>query len=584
MRILDPKLERIAVCAGTGPVGVRSVADQRLLAALPASTNLTAHYAVWSPDGRFLGVKRDYGTDGQRADWEIWDTTPTSTRRILLLRDVPFGAISFHPRRSWLLAGKRNGTVTLWDLKQGTELGQFSLNGHPTLLRFAPNGKRYAAVCQQGNKFICSVRGLTNGSPLSSHVFTHTIYDFAWEPGGHWLAVPELSGEVSAVDAQSGKARLLGRHKAQAVSAVFSPDGTYLFTGGWERELICWDAHARHRMFTVRLNSYHTQISADGRRCAVLTQSAVQLHTLERPALSREFAEELGGARNRAAFSSDGRWLAASGGKRLVVWDLNSDGPGALPGVARNTHLSFTQNGELFASRPGSNFRWRVTQGTNGMGPNLERIQLAKPAGFISLSVVSNGVITTSTNGSKLATFDRLPKDENSWTPTIAGLGGVSPDERWLGLYRSFSPDLYIHRLPGLECVTRLGNQGPISRFEFSPAGDELAVASRRGVEFWSTVTWQRIRQLTNYTGIIYSPDARTIWLTTDYRTAGLYDARTAELLLPLPPNVLPLAVSADGRHLAASVDQQRVQVWDLVAVRERLRELGLDWTNDTLR
>jgi WD40 repeat protein len=104
------------------------------------------------------------------------------------------------------------------------------------------------------------------------------------------------------------------------------------------------------------------------------------------------------------------------------------------------------------------------------------------------------------------------------------------------------------------------------------------AVSSRGGVEFWSTTNWQRTRHLTNFTSVLYSPDARTFWLSTDYRTAGLYDARTAEPLLPLPVNTLPLALSPDGRHLAVSVDMRRVQVWDLAEVGQRLRELGLDW------
>jgi fructose-1,6-bisphosphatase/inositol monophosphatase family enzyme len=42
----------------------------------------------------------------------------------------------------------------------------------------------------------------------------------------------------------------------------------------------------------------------------------------------------------------------------------------------------------------------------------------------------------------------------------------------------------------------------------------------------------------------------------------------------------LPLAVSADGRYLAVSVEAQRLQVWDLAALREQFRALGLDWTD----
>jgi hypothetical protein len=103
-------------------------------------------------------------------------------------------------------------------------------------------------------------------------------------------------------------------------------------------------------------------------------------------------------------------------------------------------------------------------------------------------------------------------------------------------------------------------------------------VVSRAGNEFWSTTTWQRTRHLTNFTGILYSPDARTFWLSTAYRAGGLHDARTAEPLLPLPPNTLPLALSPDGRDLAVSVNARYVQVWDLVEMRQQLRGLGLDW------
>src|ERR1051325_11024742 len=168
-----------------------------------------------------------------------------------------------------------------------------------------------------------------------------------------------------------------------------------------------------------------------------------------------------------------------------------------------------------------------------------------------------------------------------AWKPTADGLNGASPDERWLGMFRSYTPHLYVYRLPGLELVARLTNGASIGQFEFSPRGDELAVSTRGGVEFWNTATWQRVRHLTNFTTLLYSSDPRTFWLTTDFRTAGLHDAQTAELLLPLPQGTLPLVLSPDGRHFAASVDLRHVQVWDLVEVRNQLRALGLDWSDN---
>jgi hypothetical protein len=68
------------------------------------------------------------------------------------------------------------------------------------------------------------------------------------------------------------------------------------------------------------------------------------------------------------------------------------------------------------------------------------------------------------------------------------------------------------------------------------------------------------------------------VWLTRDQRTAGLYEARTLKPLLMLPIGTLPLALSADGRRLAVSVDMRRLQVWDVPALRAELAKLGLNW------
>jgi len=311
----------------------------------------------------------------------------------------------------------------------------------------------------------------------------------------------------------------------------------------------------------------------------------LQFHSFEQPRLTREFAEDLGGGRNYAAFSPDGRWLAARGDQRLVVWDLAGDGAGAVVDEAGGVRLSFAPSGELFASREESLpertsecFRWRVLAGTNGGAPILQRLPMSKPPDFVSLSLVSTGAMLTTMKGSKVVGYDQLVGGEGTWHATKNGLNEVSPNERWLGIFRSFTPHLYIYGLPGFEPVAKLTNEARISLFQFSPDGDEIAVSSRAGVEFWSTTNWQRVRHLTNFTGVLYSSD-RTFWLYTRFRSASLHDARTLEPILPLPVGTTPLALSQDGRLLATSVDARRVQVWDLVEVRAQLEAVGLDWS-----
>jgi WD40 repeat protein len=479
------------------------------------------------------------------------------------------------------VVGRAPATAAIWDLESGQEIARHQLAGDPIVVKFAPDGDSFAASIPRAGEWRIAVHRTADGAVRVSQGLINGVTELDWHPSGRWLGVPDQSGAVHLMDTETAEMRTLGRHKSNATMVEFSPDGRYLFSGGWDRELICWDARAMRRAFTIALDSYHLQLSSNGRQCAIQRQDGearVQLYTFERPA-HLELAEDLGGPRGFAAFSADGRWLAASGDERWVVWDLHGDGQGASMNGVEETRLSFAANCELFVNPRGGGSRWRVTAGTNEAAPvELARLDLPKPTGLFSLCLVSNGVVFTGTNGSRIATFDQIYRHDARWSRSISGLNGVSHDERWLAMFRPFSPELHVYRLSDFAPVTALTNRDRIRQFVFSPLGDEVAVACRKGVEFWSATTWQRTRHLTNFNGILYSPDARTLWLSTDYRASGLYDARTVEPLLPLPPNTIPLAVSPDGRYLAARVNSRHMQVWDLEEARRQLAGVGLDW------
>jgi WD40 repeat protein len=576
---LDPFFERVAVCRGEDSVEVRGVSDYRFLTVLPASTNLPIYSGEWSADGRFLAVKRDYFATGPRSELEVWEVA--GPQRVLLVHDIPASALAFHPRQPKIFAGRLEKAVAEFDLETGQEVRQLPLPETPLRLRFAPDGERFAALYRMPTGPMVAVHDATNGALLASQMFSNYMNTFEWDPHGHWLAVPDHSGAVRLMDAHTGETRLLGRHKAQAATVAFSPDGHYLVSGGWERELIFWNVGKMERAFTVALDKYILQFRDDGRECALMArpEMRVVLHAFELPAGCREFEEDLGTRLLNAAFSPDGRWLAASGQKRLGLWDLASHGPAALSEEGREARLFFTPDGsELLASGDEGAFRWRIVPATNTSSVVvLQPIAFQKADGFISFCVGSNNVVWTTSQGSRLTGLPAGVGD-GPWVPTVAGINGASRDGKWLAIHRPFSAKLHIHRLPSLGPVAKLDNRANILNFEFSPLGEEVAVASARRVEFWSTLTWARTREITNFMGVLYSPDARTMWLTRDYRTAGLYEAQTLEPLLPLPVGMLPLALSPDGQHLAVSVDAHRLQVWDLAEVRERLRELGLDW------
>lgn len=588
---LNPAFDLIAVCRGRGPVEIRSVSDNRVLSSLPASTNLAAHVGTWSRDGRFLAVKRDHDVAGRYATMEVWEVA--AARRVLLLRDVTWGAVSFHPHLPQIMARLRGGTAAVWNLDTSNELRRFTLPTAATHLKHSPDGKKFVAVHDRPGAGVVSVHDAADGAVLASNSIPRGVWEPDWHPGGRWIAIGGKDSTVNLVDSRTGETRTLGRHKGEAVSMAFSPDGGYLISGGWERELICWDLQAMRRACTMALGSYHLDFRADGRQCAIVMQPGrkVQLYTFERPIHHREFAEDLGARLLSATFSDDGRWLAASADERLGLWDLSNRAPGAFAREGAEARLFFTADGmEVFGSgREG--LRWRITPGTNpDAPPQLQRLGFPKAAGFVSLCLVSNVAAVTSTQGTRLflPPPTSTPTDATSltvayepaadWAKSYSGINGASPDGRWIGIFRAFSSSLYVHRLPELERVAKLTLPTSIGTFRFSPQGDEVAIGSRTHLELWNTATWQRTRTLTSFTRILYTPDPGEWWLATDSLTGGLYDARTLQPLLLLPTGTLPLALSREGRHLAVSVDARRLQVWDLMQVRAQLHELGLDW------
>jgi len=383
---------------------------------------------------------------------------------------------------------------------------------------------------------------------------------------------------VSLIDSVTGEMRLLGTHKATASDVSFVAGGRYLFSTGWEREFICWDMNTLQPAFAIGLNSDYLQLRADGEAGAVQTPAALQLYKFEHPSAHREFAEDLGGRITKAAFSPDGRWVAAVGAERIGVWDLFSAAPGALTNGIEGMRLSFSADGELFADSRLRCARFRIHAGINGAAPQLEELPLQVPPGTVSLSVFSNQLVLSGTAGSKVTSL-AAAADPNGYSPTADGLSGLSADGRFIAMHPPFGAQLFVYRFPSLEPVTRLKAPYSIVDFQFAPGGDELAVASRMGVEFWNTTKWRRTRVETNFSYVLYGPDSKSVWFSRDYRGAGLYDSRTFELLLPLPGHGLPMAVSPDGQRLAVSLDARKVQVWDLVQLRQSLHKLGLDWS-----
>src|SRR5262249_11413987 len=131
LAIPDPAFERIALCCGSGPVEICSLADRQVIPSLPASTNLTPYIGQWGPGGRFVAVSRDRDLTGQNKDVEVWEV-PSAKR--VLLRASTAGAMSFQPRLARIMTGEWTRGVGIWDLESGKEVNRYLLKERPEAL------------------------------------------------------------------------------------------------------------------------------------------------------------------------------------------------------------------------------------------------------------------------------------------------------------------------------------------------------------------------------------------------------------------------------------------------------------------
>jgi WD40 repeat protein len=574
---LDPKFERLALCRGAGPVEIRSVPELRLLATLPASTNWAATFGQWSADGRFFAVRRNEGTSAG-PDVEVWDVA--SARFVMSLPRTRWDAFSFHPRLPRILGAAEDDSVAIWDLETGQVVKRFPMRGPAQYIEFSPDGERFGAQRQVGTRWITSMFDVNSGAE-SNTVVGPRFNAISWDPRDRWIALT-VNNEVHLHNQKTGESRLLGRHKAEARSAVFSPDGDYLFTGGDEQEIICWDLRSMERAFSIGLQSAQLQFRADGRRCAVATSTGILLHSFERPMPYQELSGDLGGGVNHGVISSNGRWLAAGGRERLGLWDLTQESPAAVSIEARNPTPFFSPDGsQLFAFWNDGFARWQITPDADAL-PKLTSLPLYKPSRIYSAGFAGETLVLGLPDGAMLVPAANIFGGPGS--PKITGYadGEISSNGAWLALRKASQGYVAVYNVNPWHALKNVSCDAQVLAVTFTPQNDELVVATYSSVTFLDTNRWEVQRRfpiaLDRNAQLIFSPNGRAFWLVHDARTAALHDTQTFEKLLLLPGGTIPLAVSPDGIHLGVSVDARRVQVWDLMKVRRNLRELGLDW------
>jgi tetratricopeptide (TPR) repeat protein len=229
----------------------------------------------------------------------------------------------------------------------------------------------------------------------------------------------------------------------------------------------------------------------------------------------------------------------------------------------------------------------RHESGVLRIGPGRK---LPVPGPLASISLDQTGRLLTAVRplrGAWVLDLGNLPGGARPLRHANATAVTTSPDGRWAATGTHHGRGVQVWDAHTGERLTPLIPEEPGVTPVFSPDGRWLVAAIPSAVRLWQTDSWELVRQIRPGQepfagGAAFSPDGRLLAVPLSLSGVQLRDPATGAVWAQLqPPDTGPAALvgfSPNGGHLAVATPTGAVRLWDLRQVRERLREIGLDW------
>jgi WD40 repeat protein/serine/threonine protein kinase len=356
-------------------------------------------------------------------------------------------------------------------------------------------------------------------------------------------------------------------HSGGVLSAAFSPDGTRIITGSWDRTARVWDASTGTPLLDLKGHTHNVDsavFSPDGTR--IITGSSDQTAKMWDARTGAPLLELKGDTAgvNSVNFSPDGsRIVTVSSDRTAKVWDARTgelllDLKGHRGQVRA---VSFSPDGSRIVTA-GSDRTAKVWDARTGT-PLLE------------LKGDTGGVPTAafSPDGSRIVTgsYDRTAKVWDARTGAAllelkrdtvgVNSAAFSPDGSRIVTGSSDQTAKVWDVGSGTPLLETEGHMGAVMSAAFSPDGTRIVTLSiDQTAKVWDTLTGAALVDLKGYTGLLGSasfiPDGTRIVISDDESPAQMWDARTGKELSgePIPSIAPPGNISPDGRWIALAI------------------------------
>jgi WD40 repeat protein/serine/threonine protein kinase len=164
----------------------------------------------------------------------IWDVRTGASKQTLEGQSVITDSLAFSPDGATLAsAGHVDGTVKLWNVRDGKLKQTIKAHDAPTAVAFSPDGKTLATGGYDGKLKLWDAEGGAPRRTLDYGSNSSVIDSIAFSPDGKFLACGgnEGDGQLKVWDAQTGAVKAVFKMEGVADSVAFSPGGETLACG-----------------------------------------------------------------------------------------------------------------------------------------------------------------------------------------------------------------------------------------------------------------------------------------------------------------------------------------------------------------
>ncbi len=516
---------------------------------------------AFSRDTRVLASASD--------DLTVWDASSGQVLTALPPGESWVTAIAFQTDAGFVITGHDDGSIRYWDAPGHHMVfgAPFQLHTRPiSALAVSPDGQMLAAASE--DKLI-SLWDLTQGTHLGNLVgHTDRIPALAWHPSGRYLVSTGWDTTARIWDVSTRQpVMLLNTHSTQVTALAFSPDGRMLATADSALTLRLWDFLGRKELRQIKGPQVEIRtlaFSPDSRRLASNGDRMIHLWDVQ-SGQAQAGTGPRPATKNTLALSPDGSRLVTNGGGSAVrVWDTKTrqpilplEAPGPVHAVA------YSPDGRRIAGAAGDRVRiWDAVSGQvvgDWDGPE-ESITV--------LAYSLDGTYLASGSGTGYPVWIWRTRDGEPVLLIPDPLEGCGVESL------AFHPDGQTLGVGGIDYLATGGSNGAAAlwnlpgRYEsaffvggttaiaFHPVGSPLAATTLDGtVCLWSVNDQQLLTELTGHEGIVtclaYSRDGRWLATGSDDYTLRLWNERGEECgVLEMESQITGVAFAPDGRTI----------------------------------